>query len=109
MTIRAAERVARFRREAHILASLNHSNIAAIHGLEETEASRDGGEEPVIAELFAARFDTDPFNNDASHCDVLKDGSGFGIVRRVVDPDPSTERLNMVLNRTGELRDMRRR
>ena len=29
------ERVARFRREAQVVASLNHSNIAAIHGLEE--------------------------------------------------------------------------
>jgi len=32
-----SERVARFRREAHVLASLNHPNIAAIHGLEESE------------------------------------------------------------------------
>jgi hypothetical protein len=30
-------RVARFRREAQLLASLNHPNIAAIHGLEESE------------------------------------------------------------------------
>ena len=28
-----AERLARFQREAHLLASLNHPNIAAIHGL----------------------------------------------------------------------------
>ena len=31
------ERVARFRREAQVLASFNHPNIAAIHGFEETE------------------------------------------------------------------------
>ena len=32
---RDGERVARFRREAQLVASLNHPNIAAIHGLEE--------------------------------------------------------------------------
>ena len=31
------ERMARFQREAHLLASLNHPNIAAIHGLEEAD------------------------------------------------------------------------
>ena len=30
-----AERMARFEREAQLLASLNHPNIATIHGLEE--------------------------------------------------------------------------
>ena len=34
---RDAERVARFQREAKLLASLNHPNIAAIHGLEEAD------------------------------------------------------------------------
>jgi serine/threonine-protein kinase len=32
-----AERLARFKREAQVLASLNHPNIAAIHGLEEAD------------------------------------------------------------------------
>jgi Tol biopolymer transport system component len=31
------ERLGRFKREAHLLASLNHPNIAAIHGLEEAD------------------------------------------------------------------------
>jgi serine/threonine-protein kinase len=35
-----ADRVARFEREARTLASLNHSNIAAIHGFEESNGTR---------------------------------------------------------------------
>ena len=34
------DRLARFQREAHVLASLNHPNIAAIHGLEESGDTR---------------------------------------------------------------------
>ena len=41
-----AERLARFQREAELLASLNHPNIAAIHGLEES-----GGSKALILEL----------------------------------------------------------
>ena len=40
------ERLARFRREAQVLASLNHSQIAAIYGLEEA-----GGVEALVLEL----------------------------------------------------------
>jgi len=32
-----AERMARLKREAHLLASLNHPKIAAIYGLEDSE------------------------------------------------------------------------
>ena len=35
-----AQRMARFEREAKVLASLNHSNIAAIYGLEESNGTR---------------------------------------------------------------------
>src|SRR5215218_4119191 len=41
-----AERLARFQREAEVLASLNHPNIAHIHGLEES-----GGTRALIMEL----------------------------------------------------------
>jgi serine/threonine protein kinase len=41
-----AERLARFQREAEVLASLNHPNIAAIYGLEES-----GGITALVMEL----------------------------------------------------------
>lgn len=44
------ERLARFQREAQVLASLNHPNIAAIYGLEESE-----GERCLILELVPGR------------------------------------------------------
>ena len=37
------DRLARFQREAHVLASLNHPNIAQIHGLEEAEPAPGSG------------------------------------------------------------------
>lgn len=37
---RDPDRMARFKREAQLLASLNHPNIATIHGLEESETTR---------------------------------------------------------------------
>jgi serine/threonine protein kinase len=40
------DRLARFTREAHLLASLNHSNIASIYGLEES-----GGVQALVLEL----------------------------------------------------------
>ncbi len=43
---RDADRVARFQREAKLLASLNHPNIATIHGLEES-----GGKQFLVMEL----------------------------------------------------------
>ncbi len=51
-----AERMARFEREAKLLASLNHPNIAAIHGLEEAEGERFLVLELVEDETLAQRI-----------------------------------------------------
>ena len=54
-----AERMARFEREAQVLASVNHPNLAAIYGLEESTAVRalvmELVEGPTLAELLETR------------------------------------------------------
>src|SRR4030095_12087129 len=51
------DRVARFRREAQVLASLNHPNIAAIYGIEESNGVRalvlELVEGPTLADRIA--------------------------------------------------------
>jgi serine/threonine protein kinase len=49
------ERVARFQREARVLASVNHSNIAAIHGLEETDSQCKNNTRLLHNTLFERR------------------------------------------------------
>src|SRR6476646_5930536 len=46
------ERMARFQREAELLASLNHPNIAQIHGLEESGTPSDSTR-ALVMELIA--------------------------------------------------------
>src|SRR5262245_57556917 len=50
------ERVARFQREARVLASLNHSNIAGIHGVEEVNGCHFLVMELVPGETLADRI-----------------------------------------------------
>ena len=55
---RDEERMKRFEREAHVLASLNHPHVAAIYGLEEADGVRalvlELVEGPTLAERIAA-------------------------------------------------------
>ena len=53
---RDPERVARFEREARLLASLDHPNLAAIHGLEEVDGQRYLVLEFVDGETLAQRL-----------------------------------------------------
>jgi dienelactone hydrolase len=57
---RDTDRVARFQREAKLLASLNHPNIAAIHGLEEAEGINFLVLELVEGETLADRIGSGP-------------------------------------------------
>jgi serine/threonine protein kinase len=69
-----AERVARFKREAQLLASLNHPNIAQIYGLDRQEG-RDGqdGTTFIVMELvdgdeLAQRIVRDEYRSCLSSC-----------------------------------------
>src|SRR5262245_43446004 len=59
-----AERVARFQREAEILASLNHPHIAAIHDLVQSGASLSLVLELVEGETLAERISRGPIPMD---------------------------------------------
>jgi eukaryotic-like serine/threonine-protein kinase len=57
-----ADRLARFKREAQVLASLNHPNIAAIYGFEESN-----GVQALVLELVCA----DTRWSDRTHAQAL--------------------------------------
>ena len=50
-----AERLARFEREARTLATLNHPNVAIVHGLEKGALVMELVEGPTLAERIGAR------------------------------------------------------
>jgi eukaryotic-like serine/threonine-protein kinase len=61
-----AERSARFDREARVLASLNHSNIAAIYGIERSGDRKFLVMELVVGETLAERIKRGPIPVDDS-------------------------------------------
>src|SRR3990172_8181602 len=85
-----AERVARFQREARVLASLNHPNIAAIYGLEESGGRNFLVMEFVPGETLAARIKRGPIPLEDS---LVADhrGAGGGARERKSDLPPRSE------------------
>ena len=61
---RDSERLARFKREAKVLASLNHPNIAAIYGLEQSDSIHYLVLELVPGETLAERIARGPIPVD---------------------------------------------
>jgi serine/threonine-protein kinase len=86
------ERVARFEREAQILASLNHPHIATIYGLEEQEGSRFLVMELVEGETLHARLANGPLSVAEAVivarqiADALQVAHDKGIVHRDLKP-----------------------
>jgi serine/threonine-protein kinase len=89
---RDPDRVARFQREAEVLASLNHPNIAAIYDLEEAEGSRLLVLEFVEGETLADRMKRGPLPVEEalqigkSICEALEAAHEKGIVHRDLKP-----------------------
>jgi hypothetical protein len=86
------ERLARFEREAQVLASLNHPNIAAIYGLEESDGVRALVMELVEGPTLAERLASGPLPLDESLsfaeqiAEALEEAHEKGIVHRDLKP-----------------------
>src|SRR5262245_22068712 len=86
------DRMERFQREAYVLASLNHSNIAAIYGIEEADWMRALVMELVEGPTLAERIAESPMPIDdvlniaAQIAEALEYAHEHGIVHRDLKP-----------------------
>ena len=86
------ERLSRFEREARLLASLNHPNIATIHGFEESGGIRFLVMELVEGETLAERIARGPIPNEEAlplfkqMAEGLEAAHGKGIIHRDLKP-----------------------
>jgi eukaryotic-like serine/threonine-protein kinase len=87
-----ADRVSRFQREAEVLASLNHPNIAQIYGLEESDQARCILMELVEGETLADRLKRGPISIEETLkialqiADALEAAHDKGIIHRDLKP-----------------------
>ena len=86
------DRLARFKREAQILASLNHPNIAAIYGIEESEGTRALVLELVEGPTLADRISKGPIPLDEALpiakqiAEALEAAHEAGVIHRDLKP-----------------------
>src|SRR6516225_4222005 len=87
-----ADRLARFQREAEVLASLNHVNIAHVYGLEQSDGTTALAMELVEGETLAERIARGPIQVDDALAiareiaDALEAAHARGIVHRDLKP-----------------------
>src|SRR2546422_6603408 len=98
------ERLSRFRREAQVLASLNHPNIAHIYGLEESGDTRCIVLELVEGETLQARIERGAIPVDEALtiakqiADALEAAHEKGVVHRDLKPG------NVMITRDGKVK-----
>ena len=86
------DRLARFQREAQVLASLNHPNIAAIHGLEDSEGTKALVLELVEGPTLADRISKGPIPVDEALpiakqiAEALEAAHEAGVIHRDLKP-----------------------
>ena len=86
------DRLARFQREAQVLASLNHPNIAAIHGLEDSEGTKALVLELVEGPTLADRISRGPIPVDEALpiakqiAEALEAAHEAGVIHRDLKP-----------------------
>ncbi|HUV13372.1 MAG TPA: protein kinase, partial [Acidobacteriota bacterium] len=86
------QRMGRFQREAQVLASLNHPNIAAIHGLEDADGQKALVMELVEGEDLSERIAHGPIPVDEALpialqiAEALEDAHEKGIIHRDLKP-----------------------
>ncbi len=89
---RDTDRISRFQREAKVLASLNHPNIAAIHGLEQSEGKNFLVLELVEGQTLADRIKTGPIPAEESLklalqiAEALEAAHEKGVIHRDLKP-----------------------
>jgi serine/threonine-protein kinase len=90
--VRDADRVSRFQREAKVLASLNHPNIAAIYGLEKSGETNFLVLELVEGETLAERIKAGPISVEESLklalqiAEALEAAHEKGVIHRDLKP-----------------------
>jgi Tol biopolymer transport system component len=98
------ERLARFEREAKVLASLSHPNIAAIYGLEEAAGAKYLVLEYIAGESLAERLKKGALPNHETLAIARQIGSALeaahekGIIHRDLKP------ANIMLTRDGQVK-----
>jgi Tol biopolymer transport system component len=86
------ERLARFQREAELLATLNHPHIAAVYGLEQTSEVRGIVLELIEGETLAERLErgaiplSEALDMARQIADALETAHGKGIIHRDLKP-----------------------